>query len=274
MTEDRIHRAVSDDGTELTGRVYGTGPPLVLVSGIGDGENAPFLVPQLSERFTCYSMSLPGRGRSGAGRDHAPDRLVEDVTAFIDSVGEPAGLAGHSRGAALALGAAAKADAVSAVAVYEPHVIEFYTDEHVARAERAFERMQAAADEGDAAAAAKIFFQDITLPNQDEPAILAKVRAFDSMGPNVPTLINDISQWHLPRPGHTLQLEHATMPVLLMHGTGTHAFYKDVTHRLAERLPNSQTHELAGAGHFSPMFAPEPIAERLLRFLDEELEPA
>lgn len=274
MSEDRIHRTVSADGTELTGRVHGTGPPLVLVSGIGDGENAPFLVPQLSERFTCYSMSLRGRGLSGAGPDHDPDRLVEDVTAFIDSVGEPVGLAGHSRGAALALGAAAQADAVSVVAVFEPHVIEFYTDKHVARAESALERMQAAAAEGEVVAAAEIFFEAITLPNPDELAILAKVRAFDSMGPNVPTLINDISQWQLPRSDDMLQLEHATMPVLLMHGTRTHPFYKDVTRRLVERLPNAQTHELAGAGHFSPMFAPEPIAERLLRFFDEELEPA
>lgn len=30
----------------------GTGP------GLGDGEHLPFLVPELSDRFTCYSMSL------------------------------------------------------------------------------------------------------------------------------------------------------------------------------------------------------------------------
>ena len=31
MTEKQIHRAVSDDGTEIVGSVQGNGPPLVFV---------------------------------------------------------------------------------------------------------------------------------------------------------------------------------------------------------------------------------------------------
>lgn len=114
VTEGRIHRAVSADGTELAGRVHGTGPPLVLVSGVGDGEKAPFLVPRLSERFTCYSMSLRGRGLSDPAPDHAPERLVEDITAFVDSLGPPVGLAGHSRGARVAARARHDAGAADA----------------------------------------------------------------------------------------------------------------------------------------------------------------
>ncbi len=36
MTNERIHRAMSRDGTEIAGRVYGQGPPLVLVHGAMD----------------------------------------------------------------------------------------------------------------------------------------------------------------------------------------------------------------------------------------------
>jgi hypothetical protein len=51
---------VSSDGTEIVAHVHGRGQPLVLVSGSGDGQNDPFLLPELSEHFTCYSMSLHG----------------------------------------------------------------------------------------------------------------------------------------------------------------------------------------------------------------------
>lgn len=58
MSEERLHRAVSDDGTEIVARVHEQGAPLVLVSGTGDGENSPFLLPQLSGDFTSARCSL------------------------------------------------------------------------------------------------------------------------------------------------------------------------------------------------------------------------
>ena len=60
---ERIHRAVSADGTEIAGRVQGHGPPLILVHGAyGDGEIAwKALLPYLTDRYTCYLPSTRGR---------------------------------------------------------------------------------------------------------------------------------------------------------------------------------------------------------------------
>src|SRR5688500_13945134 len=82
MSETRIHRAVSADGTEIVGRVQGHGPALVLVhGGIGDGEIAwDAMLPHLTDRFTCYLPSTRGRGLSGDNPDHSPRRLEDDVT--------------------------------------------------------------------------------------------------------------------------------------------------------------------------------------------------
>ena len=56
----------------------------------GDGEVAyEALVPHLADRFTCYTPSTRGRGPSGDNPDHAVHHLVEDVVAFIDTIGEP-----------------------------------------------------------------------------------------------------------------------------------------------------------------------------------------
>jgi pimeloyl-ACP methyl ester carboxylesterase len=124
MTEERIHRAVSVDGTEIAGRVRGEGPPLVLVhGGIGDGEIAwEALWPHLADRYTCYLPSTRGRGLSADSPDHSPPRLEEDVTAFVDSIGEPAGVVCWSGSGTWVLGAAARSACVAAVAAYEPFV--------------------------------------------------------------------------------------------------------------------------------------------------------
>jgi pimeloyl-ACP methyl ester carboxylesterase len=125
MTDERIHRAESADGTKIAGRVYGEGLPLVLVHGAPhDGDIAwEALVPHLIDRFTCYLPSLRGRGLSDDNPDHSPPRLEEDVTAFVDSIGEPVGLVGWSAGVSWALGAAAANGAVAAMAGYEPTII-------------------------------------------------------------------------------------------------------------------------------------------------------
>src|SRR5215211_1407321 len=123
--DERIHRAVSADGTEIAGRVQGQGPPLVLVHGAyGDGEIAwRSLLPYLTDRFTCYLPSTRGRGLSGDNTDHSPPRLVEDVTAFVDSLGERVCLVGWSGGGAWVLGAAANSGFVAAMTAYEPGVV-------------------------------------------------------------------------------------------------------------------------------------------------------
>src|SRR5829696_9245508 len=118
MTDERIHRAVSADGTEIAGRVRGRGPALVLVhGGIGDGDIAwEALLSHLTDRFTCYLPSTRGRGLSSDNPDHSPARLEEDVTAFVDSIGEPVCLVGWSGSGAWVLGAATRSGSVAAVA--------------------------------------------------------------------------------------------------------------------------------------------------------------
>ena len=256
------------DGTEIVAHVQGDGQPLVLVSGSGDGQNDPFLLPELSEHFTCYSVSLRSHGLSDANPDHAPERLEQDIAAVVNSVGGPVGVAAHSRSAALALGAVAETEAVHAVALYEPHVIELYGPEDVARADAALERMQAATSQGRLAQAAEDFFEEITLPNPQELAILSESGAFDSIAPIMPEIVSEISQWQLPRSSDSLPLDESDVPVLLLHGSDTHRFYTDVVEHLSTRLPNAEVQQVAECGHFSPWFSPAPIADRIVRFFE------
>lgn len=274
MSDERLHRAVSDDGTQIVGTVHGDGPPLVLISGTGDGKLNPFLLPSLAEGFTCYSMSLRSRGLSGEHPDHSPDRLVEDVAAFVDSIGGPVGLAGHSRGAAIALSAAARSSEVVGLAVYEPHVIEFYRDDDVARVNDALLRMEGARAEDRLADAAGIFFEDITLPGEGELEVLAGSGAFDFVAPLMPAVIQDLAGWQLPRSRDTVPLGQISAPVLLLHGSRTHPFYREVVRQLAGRLSAPEVVEIPDVGHFGSTLAPEGVAAEVATFFSANSGPA
>jgi pimeloyl-ACP methyl ester carboxylesterase len=276
LDTDRIHRAVADDGTEIAGRVHGQGPPLVLVhGGLGHGDvSFRFLAPLLAERFTCYCLSTRGRGLSRDHPDHAHERLVADVIAFVDSIGEPVGLMGHSSGGRLALDAAGQSAAVSTLAVYEPWVPQLRDDEVVARNATAAARIARLAADGRLADAAQVFFVDAALANDDELAVLAEHDVAELMAPTVPVSLQEMVVYLTSEPEDFVQLERVTVPSLLLYGSRTHPFYTAVVNHLAARLADATTREIAGAGHLGPQLAPQPVAEALTHHLTTAHAPA
>lgn len=124
MGEDRIHQALSADGTTIAGRVVGDGAPLVLVhGGLGSGESWIVMLPHLARDFRCYLLSTRARGLSGDHPDHARERYFEDIATYIDSIGEPVNVLAWSSGATYALGAATLVpSSVRRLALYEPAI--------------------------------------------------------------------------------------------------------------------------------------------------------
>ncbi len=269
MENDRIHRATSSDGTEIAGRVQGQGPPLVVITGTGDGEGRQSLPPFLDERLSCHCISLRGRGLSGDHPDHTPERLVEDISSFIDSIGEPVAVEGHSRGAALAVEVAARSQNISAVAAYEPHAPEFYGEQDVARVQDALSRMRDAANDGRVDDAARTFLTDVALASEQDMAIMSSPEAIAPLASVMPAIIQDIAHWDLPRDGRLPRLEDVAIPVLLVYGSESNPFYPNVVEQLAARLPQARVKRMDGLGHFGPVFAPKPVANEFLRFFAE-----
>ncbi len=271
MITDRIHRTVSADGTEIAGRVHGQGPPLVLVHGrLEDGElswNA--LRPLLTDRFTCYALSTRGRDLSADHPDLSPGRLVEDVVAFVDSLGEPVGLVGHSSGAGLVLGAAAEATSVVGVAAYEPVVPAVISEDDVARVQAAMVRHADAAAEGRYADAARILFDESPMATDDEVAAMTALGHFDAMARYVPVSLRELEQAatsETPDFSDPTVLGQISAPVLLLHGERTAPFATDSLRHLDPHLPDSEVREVPGAAHFGPLLAPEAVAAELTRF--------
>jgi pimeloyl-ACP methyl ester carboxylesterase len=279
MTDERIQRAVSADGTEIAGRVHGQGPPLVLLhSGLDDGDSAwKALLPCLTDRFTCYLPSTRGRGHSSDNPDHSPPRLREDVTAFANSIGEPVGLVGWSLGGTLALAAAAQAAAVTAVAAYEPFVVSVMREDDLARFGAGVEQMAATASEGRLADAAHAFIRIIA--TDDELAAVESTDHLEHWARNVPVCLQEAQQgmtYEGPRSTDPDLLGQITAPVLLLQGqqTALATFYVDAAQHIAQHVADPHVRELPGLGHIAPILAPERIAEELISFFETVRQPA
>jgi pimeloyl-ACP methyl ester carboxylesterase len=279
MTDTRIHRAVSIDGTEIAGRVVGHGPALVLVhGGIGDGETAwDAMLPHLTDRFTCFLPSTRGRGLSADDPDHSPPRLEDDVTAFVDSIGEPVFVVGWSGSGAWVLGATARSDAVAAVAVYEPALIPVMAEDDLAETLRTMQHVGAAAASGRLVDAVRVFASWIC--TEEETAALAQTSFDDVWAVRVPAMLRFVQQdgsYDGPRSTDPEALARITAPVLVLTGQQTRLrpFFTAAAEFVAQHVVDSQVWDLPGAGHLAPVLAPESVADELITFFESVRQPA
>ena len=279
-TEDaEIHRAVSDDGTEIAGRVRGRGQPLVLVPGaMSDGETVwEPLLPSLTDRFTCYTMSTRSRGLSGRSTDLSLERLVQDVTAFAESVGEPVGLMGWSGGAMLSLAAAQRTDSVSAVAAYEPPAFEVVSEDVSAQMMETIERAGEAAAAERFVDAVRIWVEFVA--TDDELAEAADLGFFETLAPNVPVQLQEFEQLFesgVSGPTDPSALATIDVPVLLVHGSRSvpDPWFVDSVRHVAAHVDDVRVCEIEGAGHLGPAVESETVADELGRFFAATPEPA
>ena len=278
MNEKRIHRAVSADGTEIAGRVVGVGPAVVLVhGGIGHGDLAwQALLPHLADRFTCYLPSTRGRGLSGDHPDHTPPRLVEDVAAFVDSIGEPVRLVGWSGSGPWCLGAAAQSDSVLAVAAYEP-VVPGTGAADMPRIGAAFERAGMAAANGRLVDGVRAFAAGVC--TDDEITALEQTSFFAQWAGALPAMLNDLGQdnaYDGPRSIDPEALAQVRCPVLVLRGEQTllTSLWGESAEHVARYARDARIRDLAGVGHFAPLLAPELVSGELISFIEPVHQPA
>ena len=272
---DRIHRATSADGTTIAGEVFGQGPPLVLVhAGLGHGTlDWAFALPYLKDHFTCYCMSTRGRGLSADGADQSTQRNVEDVTAFVESIGEPVALAGPSGGAMFVLGAAADSSSVRAVAACDPLAFELLGEHDGSRLQHAIERMAGLAESGRMAEAARDWMTEWA--NDEEMVFLDESGWLEACAEHVPALLRLLeagADGEDYSPTDPSVLGRITAPVLVLLGsdaTASWAWFAESAQYVAEHAPDATVREIPGAGHCGAWARPERYAEAMTRFFAE-----
>ncbi len=277
MSSQRTHYVTTTDGVTIGATVHGQGPPLVFVQGvIGDGDlDWQWLLPHLTDRFTCHLPSYRGRGLSGDHPDLGYGRLVDDVLTYVDSIEEPTGLVGWSAGADLALvAAAAQSDAVDAVSPVEPVMPRLMDEQEQAALGGAVARTSELAAEGRLTDAMRAF---AGFPFSDEDIAVAEDAGyFEAAGRYVPTMLTifqQLGEYQGPTPDDPAVLGAISAPVLVLLGSDTKPYAIAAARHVADHVPNARIHQIPGAGHASPLTHPEALAEALTEFFTRAQKP-
>jgi pimeloyl-ACP methyl ester carboxylesterase len=276
MSDQRTHYVTTSDGVTIGGTVHGKGPALVLVQGgIGDGDlDWQALLPHLTDRFTCHLPSMRGRGPSGDHPDLSIRRQVDDVLAYIDSIGEPTGLSGWSSGANIALGAAAQSDAVTAVAPFEPGILSLMDTQEQAVVGGAIARTGELAAGGNLTAAVRAF---AGFPFSDEEVAAAEDAGyFEAAGRYVTNLLNFLRQAmeHGDPAADPTVLGAISAPVMVLLGSDTKPYFTASARHVADHVPNARIRQISGVGHAAPLTHPEALAGALTEFFSPAQQPA
>ncbi len=268
MSEQRTHSVTTTDGVTVGGTVHGQGSPVVfLPGGFGDADlDWRAVLPHVSDRFTCFLPSLRGRGLSDPHPDLGLHRLVEDLVAFVESLGEPAGLVGWSAGG-MVLTVAAQSEAVDAVAAFEPTLFGLLDDQERASLGEAVAGMRALAADGDLTGAARAFLGFAF--NAEELAIADEAGYFQTAGRYVPTLLEQLPQTMQspgPEPDDPAVLGAISAPVLVVHGTETRRVFVAGAKHVTDHVADAALREIPGAGHAAPLTHPEALAKVFAEF--------
>lgn len=268
---DQVKRVISNDGTEISGQVKGQGPPLVLLpAGPGDSITTwKFLLPFLTEHFTCYLVDTRGRGLSAASNDHSPERLLEDISAFIKDLGSQVGLLEWGN-TLWALCSGGNRDQVAAVAAYEPGLDDLLDEGTARQLEEVFASMGKMVEEGQLNEAVNLFIKNSALIYTEKDLASGAPEDFwMNSAPNLKIFFQQeelIEAFKGPGPSDPSLLTKVDIPVLLLVGSETREWFKNSVHYLDNQLLNSTIHQVAGATHFGPYLVPEEVAGELIAF--------
>jgi pimeloyl-ACP methyl ester carboxylesterase len=273
MSDGRTQFVTTTDGVSIGGTVHGHGPPIVFWHGAyGDGDlDWGALIPHLTDRFTCYLPSWRGRGLSGDHPDVGYGRRVDDILEFVESVDGPTGLVSWSGGANPALAAAARTDAISALALFEPTMGSVMDDQDLAGFGDAVVRMGQVAGEGrmaDALRAAAAFPM-----NEDEIAKAEDAGYFEAAARYVPNLLEVFRQLREhdgPTADDPAVLGSISVPVLVLHGADTKPFWVRGAQHVTDHVRDARVRAIPGAGHAAPLTHPAALAQAL----SESFSPA
>ena len=263
-------RFVIADGLQWHVQVMGAGPVLLLLHGTGAASHSwRDVAPLLAPHFTVVAPDLPGHGFTATPPSMALPAMVRSIAALLDALQmQPAMVAGHSAGAAIALRmvldkriapkAAASIGgallpfpgigamlfpAMARLLFVNPFMPQLFTMR--ARAPGEVER----------------FLEKSTGSKIDAAGTLHYEQLFRSPG-HVSAVLGMMANWDLvPLERDLGQL---AVPLELLHGERDKAVPVSVARAVARKVPGCELGILPGLGHLAHEEQPGLIAERLL----------
>lgn len=263
--DGKLHKVISPDGTSIAARVWGDGPPLVLVHGTTADHSRWFTVSdELAAHFTLYGVDRRGRGSSGDAETYAIEREFDDVAALVDSIGGPVFLLGHSFGALCSLEAATRTANVDRLVLYEPPIptgIEVYPIGSI-------EQVEQLVSDGKREEALIVFMRDVVLMTESDLERLRSLPAWQARIAAARTLARE----ERASEGYAFdrrRFASVTVPTLLLLGGASPEFLTRGTRLLSDTLPNVRLSVMPEQAHAAMDTGPDLFLKAVLGFLLE-----
>ncbi|GAB3157558.1 alpha/beta hydrolase [Amycolatopsis stemonae] len=245
----------------------GEGPAVVLLhAAIGDRRmwDAQFASLAAAHRVIRYDRRGFGETGDGSGQ-HAH---YEDLLALLDARGiERAALVGASMGGACALDAALAApERVTRLVLLGSGLTGHTWPEHM---QQDIARLSAGIDTADARAMADANIRYLVAgPERDVSVLPAGMLALvRDMCEQVYRRERNGPQWTEKIPDTRHRLAEITTPAQVVIGTSDALGLVELSHHLAESLPNAELVELADTGHLPAMERPDEVNALLRKVL-------
>ncbi|SDP63873.1 Pimeloyl-ACP methyl ester carboxylesterase [Arthrobacter sp. ok909] len=248
----------SQDETKIAYERSGDGPALIIIGGaLNNRYSAGPLVPLLSAHFTVYTYDRRGRGDSTDTSPYSPDREVEDLEALINAAGGRAYAYGHSSGAILALEAAAAGAPITKLVAYEPPYLTQSPDAEPWTVFR--DRVQAALDVGDRAAAVEMFIRHTGAGFDERIKDQPWWPGLIGVAHTLPYDLTVTGDGIVPAD----RLAKVSAPTLAIYGGASLPWARASIEGVAAAIPNATQERLEGQDHG---VAPDVVAPALIRF--------
>ena len=244
----------------------GSGKSVVLLHGLAEDHRSWDTVAAHLGSFTTFAVDLRGHGRTTAGRGAGTlSQLSDDLVLFLESVSGPAAVVGYSLGGTIALRAAAVAPALIR------HLIVVATSSVVgSAAARFFESRVAQIEAGDRAGFAAGLRDDTSkqiVTDADLDSVTA--RRMEAIGEgrgyvNAARAMIGIRS----EPVHPL-LAKITVALDIVGAENDVFCPRRASEIIADAVPHSRFHEIAGTGHLLSVDQPRTYGQTLARLLRE-----
>lgn len=254
----------SKDGTILAYDIYGSGPPLIYITGASCFRSFWPIVQDakaFAKEFTVYNYDRRGRGDSGNTLPWSVEREVEDIEALIDAAGGKANIYGHSSGAVLALEAVLRlGDKVQKVVIYDAPYVHDQTEK--VEYSQLRHKINQLLQEGKYAKAMQGFLSGIGMPKAFV-FLLPLLPGWKTMRALAPTLAYDMELTRdLPPVERATQV---TAPMQILVGQKSPASLHRVAEQLAKAIPNASFAQVAGQDHMVSATALLPLLSNFLK---------